>query len=301
MSWWRWKRFPRREPTRLARTRTSRDFQENLKLVSGVTAAHFTPFVIGTEDNAQRVFGQVVSANFFAVLGCAAGSRQVVLSGRGPRFTRLFSHRRDQLPALAEPVPRQSRCDRQTGARQRPSAHHRGSGGAFVPRHHGRVNAGCLGTAEYDSGDGRPEHVGGGGSQCPLPGCLRTPKTGSEPAAGARRIEPDCGAHRPAVPGNPRARDGHHGSLVEDAGGRARAAAEPVAHFGRGLLPGAADCLRQCRQPASGARCFTATRVQHSHGHGRHPVAVDSSTADRSPITFGRRRLVRSLAFAMGG
>lgn len=46
-----------------------RDFQRDLTLVSGVTAVHFAPFTIGRGENARRVFGQMVSANFFQVLG----------------------------------------------------------------------------------------------------------------------------------------------------------------------------------------------------------------------------------------
>ena len=46
-----------------------RDFQRHLTLVSGVVASHFMPFTMGREADAQRVFGEVVSANYFAVLG----------------------------------------------------------------------------------------------------------------------------------------------------------------------------------------------------------------------------------------
>jgi predicted permease len=46
-----------------------RDYQRQLTLVSGVFASHFMPFTIGREADAQRVFGEAVSANYFAVLG----------------------------------------------------------------------------------------------------------------------------------------------------------------------------------------------------------------------------------------
>ncbi len=46
-----------------------RDFQHDLGSVAGVTATHFAAFSIGRKENARRVFGQVVSANFFEVLG----------------------------------------------------------------------------------------------------------------------------------------------------------------------------------------------------------------------------------------
>ena len=42
----------------------------------------FTPFTLGREANAQRVFGEVVSANYFAVFGVR------------PEFGRVFLPRR---------------------------------------------------------------------------------------------------------------------------------------------------------------------------------------------------------------
>lgn len=46
-----------------------RDLQRNLRLVSGVAASHFSSFAIGPPENMQRIWGQIVSANFFTVLG----------------------------------------------------------------------------------------------------------------------------------------------------------------------------------------------------------------------------------------
>ena len=46
-----------------------RDFERQMTLASGVIAAHMGFFTIGPPDHPQRVMGQVVSANFFAVLG----------------------------------------------------------------------------------------------------------------------------------------------------------------------------------------------------------------------------------------
>ncbi len=46
-----------------------RDFQRGLTQASGVTASHFRLFTVGPTDQARRVMGQVVAANFFAVLG----------------------------------------------------------------------------------------------------------------------------------------------------------------------------------------------------------------------------------------
>ncbi len=46
-----------------------RDFQRGADLLSGLAASHFSAFTVGTGEGAQRAFGQIVSANFFAVLG----------------------------------------------------------------------------------------------------------------------------------------------------------------------------------------------------------------------------------------
>jgi predicted permease len=46
-----------------------RDFQRDADLLSGLSASHLSVFTAGTGEGARRVFGQIVSANFFAVLG----------------------------------------------------------------------------------------------------------------------------------------------------------------------------------------------------------------------------------------
>jgi predicted permease len=46
-----------------------RDFQRQMTLASGVLASHIAFFTIGPPDHPRRVLGEVVSANFFSVLG----------------------------------------------------------------------------------------------------------------------------------------------------------------------------------------------------------------------------------------
>ena len=46
-----------------------RDFQKQADLFSGLAASHLLAFMVGEGAGARRVYGQVVSANFFAVLG----------------------------------------------------------------------------------------------------------------------------------------------------------------------------------------------------------------------------------------
>jgi predicted permease len=54
-----------------------RDFQRQMRLISGVFASHMAPFTVGEMDQAHRVMGQTVSANMFAVLGVKAAIGRV--------------------------------------------------------------------------------------------------------------------------------------------------------------------------------------------------------------------------------
>src|SRR5690349_16503117 len=49
-----------------------RDYKRALKQVTGVTARRFATFIVGPPESARRVSGQIVSANYFAVLGVKA-------------------------------------------------------------------------------------------------------------------------------------------------------------------------------------------------------------------------------------
>lgn len=45
------------------------DFRDHLKLFDGMAVSHLAAFSVGKEDHAERVWGELVSGNFFAVLG----------------------------------------------------------------------------------------------------------------------------------------------------------------------------------------------------------------------------------------
>ena len=45
------------------------DFRDHLKLFDGIAVTHPIAFSVGREDHAERVWGELVSGNFFAVLG----------------------------------------------------------------------------------------------------------------------------------------------------------------------------------------------------------------------------------------
>jgi predicted permease len=46
-----------------------RDYRDHLKLLDGIAVTRPTAFTIGEQDHAERVWGEMVSGNFFAVLG----------------------------------------------------------------------------------------------------------------------------------------------------------------------------------------------------------------------------------------
>jgi predicted permease len=56
-----------------------RDFQKNVTMLDGLAGAHFTPFSVGPAESAQHVWGQVVTANFFHVLGVRAAVGRLFL------------------------------------------------------------------------------------------------------------------------------------------------------------------------------------------------------------------------------
>ena len=49
-----------------------RDFRDHLNLVSGIAVTHPAAFSVGQRDHAERVWGELVSGNFFSVLGTRA-------------------------------------------------------------------------------------------------------------------------------------------------------------------------------------------------------------------------------------
>jgi predicted permease len=56
-----------------------RDFRDHLKLLSGIAVTHPAAFSVGQQDHAERVWGELVSGNFFSVLGTSATVGRVFL------------------------------------------------------------------------------------------------------------------------------------------------------------------------------------------------------------------------------
>jgi predicted permease len=55
------------------------DFRDRLKLFDGIAVTHISPFSVGNEDHSERVWGELVSGNFFSVLGVKAEQGRLFL------------------------------------------------------------------------------------------------------------------------------------------------------------------------------------------------------------------------------
>lgn len=55
------------------------DFRDRLRLFDGIAVTHIAAFSVGREDHAERVWGELVSGNFFAVLGVKAEAGRLFL------------------------------------------------------------------------------------------------------------------------------------------------------------------------------------------------------------------------------
>jgi predicted permease len=56
-----------------------RDFRDHLRLFDGIAVSHISAFSVGKEDHAERVWGELVSGNFFDVLGVKAEAGRLFL------------------------------------------------------------------------------------------------------------------------------------------------------------------------------------------------------------------------------
>jgi hypothetical protein len=54
-----------------------RDYRDHLASLAGLAATQMSPFSIGPQDHAQKVWGEMVTGNYFAVLGVKASLGRV--------------------------------------------------------------------------------------------------------------------------------------------------------------------------------------------------------------------------------
>jgi len=101
-----------------------RDFRGNLKQIDSVTVAREMAFAVGGDTVIERVWGELVSGNYFDVLGVQ------------PEAGRFFSiAERDDAPN-AQPLSFRSFGNRRESAHQSPHVHHYRCGARKFPRHH---------------------------------------------------------------------------------------------------------------------------------------------------------------------
>ena len=78
-----------------------RDYQNSLKLVSGIAVHREDVFNLGDEGKPQGVWGELVSGNYFAVLGVKPALGRVFTRGRVRRQIGSAPGGRHQLPPVA--------------------------------------------------------------------------------------------------------------------------------------------------------------------------------------------------------
>ena len=162
-----------------------RDFQRQMTQASGVVAAHTAFFTIGPPDHPQRALGQVVSANFFSVLGVEPFLGRM-LAPEEDRDTpgafpyAVISHRlwRTYFREDTGVVGRAVRINRAPvySGRRRP---------AGFRRNYRWRGAGCLGTVEHDHSDRDAEYVGRFRQECAVPRRDRASEARSYDRAGS--------------------------------------------------------------------------------------------------------------------
>ena len=84
------------------------DFRDHLKLFDGIAVSRPAAFSVGQQDHADRVWGELVSGNFFAVLGVRPEAGTLVSSLRIRRCARCLSRGGYQRSLLALPLRRRS-------------------------------------------------------------------------------------------------------------------------------------------------------------------------------------------------
>ena len=127
---------------------------------------------------------------------------------------------------------------------------------------------------------------------------LRPPQAGRDAAAGAGRDGHDCDARGAAVSGG---QGLGHQPRVHDR--RIRGPAAPHRSVGaarRGRVR-AADCVREHREPAAGARGIPPEGDCHSHRDGREPVAAAAAVARGERRAVARRRRRGNCRRRLGG
>ena len=178
------------------------DYRANLKSLAGLAVHREDVFTLGTALNAQPVWGELVSGNYFDVLGVRPALGRTFTPQEDANKRGRLPCRGDQPPPVARPLPRRPRRHRQDAARQSGRTHRGRRGARRVSRHHAGT-----GLRHLDAGDHGQRTRHARRQRAPLARQSRTLRGG--PPARRRRHPP--GARRsPGLLAQP------HSGLPED-------------------------------------------------------------------------------------
>ncbi len=255
--------------------------------VEDLIASRVVALNVRTTGDPERVWGQIVSGNFFDVARREADHRPRVSPRRGPHAER-GAGRGPQLRLLAHTPERRSVDRRPNRDAERPRVHGRRRRAAVVPRQRRRPGLRRLGSDDdADGGDaGRSPRAarrrlaaGDGEAEAGRLARARTARLRRPRRAARGRLPGECRPRR--APLSPLAGAGH---------GERRDAARAVDPDGRRRRR-AADCVRERDEPAADARGRPPARNRRPPGARREPRPSRAAALHRDDAAGrGRRR-----------
>ena len=261
-----------------------RDFQDKAPGFDGVVGRVSTLLHVGQSGVSERTDGELVSGNYFEVLGVEPAIGRLLTPADDDTDLRPRAGGA-RLRLLAPPLRRPRRRPRPGDSDQRPPVHRDWRRGPRLLRPRARAAGGRL-RACHDAAAARPGLAQDRESPVPLGAGLRAAQAGREPRAGAgraaaalQRHPPDGGAgdRLPARLGRDQGavRQGEGpGRRRQPRTGGAALGDEPVARDPDGGRGGrAADRLRQPRQPADRPRRGARARAGAAAGTRRERAA----------------------------
>ena len=125
------------------------DYRDHLQFVDSVTLKKIQPFVVGEESHPERVWGEVVSGNFFDLLGVRPEIGRFFNREESGRRAECAPRGSDQPRLLDEPLSRPEQRGRRKAAPQSYGLHHHRGGAEAVPRFLGGIGYADLGANHH--------------------------------------------------------------------------------------------------------------------------------------------------------
>ena len=127
------------------------DYRDRNTVLSGLAATSPRAFHLRAGSDTERVEGELVSTNYFDVLGVDARARPAAFAGRRERCRRRLA-RGGQLSALAAALRRRAGDGRAHDRARRARVHRHRRGARGVCRHEGRKPPRCVGADRFAAG-----------------------------------------------------------------------------------------------------------------------------------------------------